>query len=240
MSNKISRTDVVDEEFVDAIELASDGYTYSYRTVDIVSTTASSRNIVITTPTILDRLDNVDEPVQVGDIFEIISGAAAGFYTVQVIINPADTFRVIENIVDSIDGYGNFYHPSGASKVGVDTTNFIHSFSDNVQDVLYDLDQSISDGYAYATGIGQILYSINGTTFQPALPITTIEGWLVNSLGFLQVVAASSNPNNSIPGATEIGQVLLSLNGLTFDAVTPITTDEGWLVNDQGDLQVFV
>ena len=189
MSNKISRTDVVDEEFVDAIELASDGYTNPYRVVGLVSTTSSSRNVVIATPTVLDRLNNIDEPVQVGDTFEILSGAAAGVYTVEEIVDPADTFRVVGAIPNSVDGYGNLYHPAGATKVGVDPRNLTVSISSNLQQVLEDLDQAVTDGYGTpaATLVGQVLFSINGTTFQRALPITTIQGWLVNDAGYLLV-----------------------------------------------------
>lgn len=189
MSNRVSRTDVVDEEFVDAIELASDGYTNPYRVVGLISTTASSRNVVISTPTYLDRLNNVDEPVQVGDIFEILSGVAAGTYIIEEIVDPLDTFRVVQTIADSIDGYGNLYHPAGATKIGVDPRNLTVSESNNLQQVLEDLDQAVADGYGTpaATMVGQVLFSINGITFQRALPITTTEGWVVNDLGYLIV-----------------------------------------------------
>lgn len=189
MSNKISKTDVADNEFVDAIELASDGYTNPYRVIGLVSTTSGSREIVISTPTYLDRLDNVDEPIQVGDILEILSGAAAGFYTVEEIVDPVDTFKVLQSISNSFDGYGNLYHPAGATKVGVDPRNLTVSESNNLQQVLEDFDQAITDGYGTpaATMVGQVLFSINGNNFQRALPITNNQGWLVNDLGFLIV-----------------------------------------------------
>jgi hypothetical protein len=185
--NRISRTDVVDAEFVDAIELASDGYTDPYRTVSIVSTTNVSGDVVISTPTVIDRLDNIDEPVQVGDIFEILAGTAAGVYTVAAIIDPDNTFSVLEPIADSVGGSGNLYHPSGATKVGVDPRNINNSDSTVLQQVLEDLDSAI-DGYGAgtlpdATCCGQILYSVDGLTFQRALPITSKVGWLVNRSG---------------------------------------------------------
>ena len=81
--NDIARTDVTDEDFVDALELASDGY-YVYRNVSLVSTTLATKEVVILSPTSLDILINVDYPLESGDIVEIFGTAAAGFYTVMV------------------------------------------------------------------------------------------------------------------------------------------------------------
>lgn len=44
-----------------------------------------------------------------------------------------------------------------------------------------------SFGTPAATQQCQVLYSINGTTFVPALPVTSVQGWLVNSEGCLIV-----------------------------------------------------
>jgi hypothetical protein len=38
--------------------------------------------------------------------------------------------------------------------------------------------------------------------------------------------------------AERVGQVLYSVDGATFEARTPITTRQGWLVNNQGLLLV--
>lgn len=38
-----------------------------------------------------------------------------------------------------------------------------------------------------ATQVGQVLFSVDGSTFQPALPITSVQGWLVNNQGCLIV-----------------------------------------------------
>lgn len=189
MSTGISKTDLKDSEFVDAIELASDGYTNSYRSVGIVSTTSANRYVIISTPTIIDRLDNVDEPVQVGDIFEIETGVASGIYTIESIIDPDDTFSVVESIADSVDGYGNLYHPSGATKVGFDPRNTNNIISTNIQQAIEELDAAIQDGYVdvAAQCVGQVFFSIDGQTFEPALPITSSQGWLVNDQGILIV-----------------------------------------------------
>jgi hypothetical protein len=187
--SRISRTDVDDAEFVDAVELASDGYTNPYRTVNLVSTTNATGYVVISTPTVLDRLDNVDEPVQVGDVFEILLGAAAGLYTVQDIIDPDNTFSVLGSIPNSVGGSGNLYHPSGAYSVGFDPRNTNNVFSTNVQEAIEDLDAAIGDGYVdvEATCVGQVFFSVDGQTFQRALPVTSNQGWLVNDQGILLV-----------------------------------------------------
>jgi hypothetical protein len=188
MSNRVSRTDVDDQEFVDAVELASDGYTTSYRTVGLVSTTAATRIVVISSPTDLDVLDNIDEPLQVGDIVNIYGNAAVGWYTVEEIIDLV-TFRVIEVILDSAGGSADFYHPAGATRVGFDPRNTSSTSATNVQQAIEDLDTAISDGYVNVAAecVGQVFFSVDGSTFQPALPITSSQGWLVNDQGILIV-----------------------------------------------------
>jgi len=142
MTNEIAKEDVRDEDFVDAEELASDGY-FVYRTVILVSTTSATRNVVISTPTALDRLDNIDDPLQVGDFVDITGTAAAGRFTVEAIVDPTDTFRVVESILDGYDGYADFVHPAGASKVGVDQFPLTFSSSTDLQNVLEDIDAAL-------------------------------------------------------------------------------------------------
>lgn len=42
----------------------------------------------------------------------------------------------------------------------------------------------------------------------------------------------------ALPPATEVGQVLYSFDGLTFEPRLPLTSEDGWLTNDQGVLLV--
>ena len=42
-------------------------------------------------------------------------------------------------------------------------------------------------GTPAATQECQVLYSVDGSTFQPALPVTSVQGWLVNNQGCLIV-----------------------------------------------------
>jgi hypothetical protein len=181
MTNRIARTDVVDIDFVDAVELIADGYT-TYRTVNLASTTASTRRVVITGGT-LDVLDNVDEPLQVGDFIEISGTAAAGRYTCSDVVDSV-TFEVAESILDSTGGTADFMHPAGASKVGIDNTNLSYTHAITVQGALEDL--SVGN-MPVPTQIGNVLFAISASQFSVAQPITTNEGWLVNEQGILIV-----------------------------------------------------
>lgn len=61
-------------------------------------------------------------------------------------------------------------------------------------------------------------------------------------------VTAADDPGNdatkvtiaaaAFPPANDIGQVLLSVDGATFEVRLPITSEAGWLVNDDGHLLV--
>ncbi len=42
----------------------------------------------------------------------------------------------------------------------------------------------------------------------------------------------------ALPPPDQVGQVILSLDGVTFETRQPITTEAGWLVNDEGHLLV--
>ena len=181
MSNRIAKTDVVDTDFVDAEELAADGAT-TYRTVNLSSTTASTKNVVITGGT-LDVLDNVDEPLQVGDFIEISGNAAAGRYTCSAIIDSV-TFRVAETIVDSTGGTADFIHPAGASKVGIDNTTLPFTSANSVQGALEDLSQG---ELPQPVQVGNVLFAIGTAEFSVAQPVTTNQGWLVNEQGILIV-----------------------------------------------------
>jgi hypothetical protein len=183
--NRISKEDLTDQDFVDAEELASDGYTVSYRSVTLVSTTSATRDVVISVTASYDGLSNVDSPLQVGDIVEIPTGVSSGRYLVESIVNPLDTFRVKEPIPDStFSGTANFYHPAGATKIGVDTSNLSNSDGYNLQEVLEDLDAAAGKA---PDCIGQVLFSVDGETFEVVQPVTSNQGWLVNDQGILIV-----------------------------------------------------
>lgn len=197
MSNNISKTDVRDEEFVDTIELASDGY-YIYRTGLLTSTTNSTKVVLINQQNSLDILLNIDEPLQVNDRVLIQgSSSADGYFIVDAIIDNV-SFSVKETISDSVGGTIYYMHPAGAFKIGFDSSNTINTKANNVQQAIEDLDAAIpKDGYVdvAAQCVGQVLYSINGVNFIAALPITSNQGWLVNDQGILIVGASDYSPS---------------------------------------------
>lgn len=185
--NRISKTDVDDREFVDAFELASDGYTNPYRLLTLVSTTSSTQQITASTPTDIDWIDNIDDPLQEGDVVEVFGNLAAGRYLINSIVNHS-TFSVLEPILDSSDGYAYCYHPSGASKVGYNPTSSSIITSTDVQGALDELDEYVSTQLApVPTGIGQVLFAIEDYRFRIAMPVTSNQGWLVNDQGILLV-----------------------------------------------------
>jgi len=48
-------------------------------------------------------------------------------------------------------------------------------------------DANYAGGSVPATSVGQVLYSINGSTFTAQQPLTSSNGWMVNSNGILLV-----------------------------------------------------
>jgi hypothetical protein len=143
MPQEVSRSDVDDSEFLDAEELASDGYS-PYRIVTVSSVVSSNKNIIILSQNALDILKYVDYPLQSGDKVRITGNAAAGTYTVDEIIDDT-TFSVVESIINASDGYAEFIYPSGSSNIGYDPSeqNTPYITSSNVQDALTELSNNI-------------------------------------------------------------------------------------------------
>jgi hypothetical protein len=51
-------------------------------------------------------------------------------------------------------------------------------------------------------------------------------------------VTLSDLLQGNLPPATQVGQVLYSVDGLTFTVQQPLTSKQGWLVNNDGELLV--
>lgn len=60
-------------------------------------------------------------------------------------------------------------------------------FGDVATGMEYSLEQLASGALPPATKPGQVLFSCDGTTFNPECPITSCEGWLTNDCGDLLV-----------------------------------------------------
>lgn len=134
MTNRISKDDIVDADFIDAEELLSSGST-TYRTaVTVVSTTAATKYVVISPGGLKGEVVPNDVPSEVGDKVTIAGNAAAGTYTIAAVINDT-TLQTVEAIVDATGGTTSFKHKAGALHVGFDPTG-TPTTETNVQDAL--------------------------------------------------------------------------------------------------------
>lgn len=140
----ITRTDVIDGDFVDAQELKSDG-TAAYLTTTGTSTTSGTSTVVVTLASDGEGiLYSKDHPVEAGDI-AIISGSSGADGTYHVATIPTDTsFTTVESIPTSTGGTVTFYYPAGALSVGFDPTGMTYATHTNVQKAIQDLDAAIS------------------------------------------------------------------------------------------------
>ena len=132
----VDREDVRDADFVDAVELASDGAS-SYKTTPVTSVVSGT----VTVNPSADYLGLIfgDDPIEDDDLF-VLTGATAGngTYTVLAVTNNTQ-FTVAEAIVDSTGGSADFRHPAGGLKVGVDPTSLSFTTATNLQSALEDL-----------------------------------------------------------------------------------------------------
>lgn len=153
MPGGIRREDIEDVEIVDAGELLSDGTTSILTGATVVSTTASTKRVVLSG---VDIINDKDERLEPGDLVTLsgTTGGADGDYTVDSIIDPV-TFDVVEAIVDSTGGTMSAKHPPGASKVGLDPTNVSGVTATELQTAMEQLSQ--------ATGADDKKVQVDGT-----------------------------------------------------------------------------
>lgn len=144
----IRKSDVFDTDFVDAYELASDGYGLNsiYLNTFAISTTSITGTVVVSLASDGEGiLYSKDHPVQALDIVWIYGtsgGAGDGYYTVNSIVSDT-SFTVNEPIGDSTDGYAQFRYPAGATNIGFDPRATIHVTHNTVQGAIQDVDRAI-------------------------------------------------------------------------------------------------
>lgn len=143
MTSGLTKNDISDLDFVDALELESDGQSVFLPSVTIVSTTSATKRVVLSGVHIINDPEQRIEPTDL----VVLSGTsgADGLYTVATIIDDV-TFTVVEAIADSTGGTANFKWPPGAQRVGLDPTGLVQTTAHNVQDAIRDLDGAISVG----------------------------------------------------------------------------------------------
>lgn len=145
-SNKITKTDLVDTEIVDAEELLSDGYFAYLTNVPLVSTINATSTIVTSG---ISLLYEIDHPIESGDrVYLFGTITADGYYTVDQILSDTD-FTVVEAINNSVAGYVDFMHPAGASKVGFDPSGQGAITATNIQDALTQLSNNTINTYTH-------------------------------------------------------------------------------------------
>lgn len=140
----IRKVDIIDADFADSSELASDGYS-SYLTTTVVSTNSGTKIVTVNLPSDGEGLiTGLDHPVEAGDRIRLTgtSGGADGYYTINAVLTDT-TFSVVESISTSTGGTAHFIYPSGASKLGFDNTGVTLTSAKNVQDALKDVAVSV-------------------------------------------------------------------------------------------------
>jgi len=171
----ISKSDIVDVDFVDAPELKSPGgagATVNFTTT-VVSTTSGTQTVVVNLAADGGGIrDSMDHPVEAGDLV-VLSGTSGGlgdgtFHVASVVGNT--TFTVVETIGTSTGGAASFKFDAGALDVGVNTAGFAHSSSTTVQGALADLDAAIGgtfvrvviqrNGSFVVTTTGDLVYQL--------------------------------------------------------------------------------
>lgn len=130
----IRRDDIFDVDVVDAVELASSGSTV-INTDTLVSTVSATKRVTVSSI----NLNDLETPIESGDVVVIAGNAAAGTYHVdQIILNTI--FTVIESILDSTGGTVSFKYLPGAMKVGLDKTNLTTTTSTILQNAFGSID----------------------------------------------------------------------------------------------------
>lgn len=161
--------------------------TYYYLSVSVVSTTNSTKVVVVGTPSDGEGIKTGrDHLVQVGDrviLSGTSGGAADGTYTVENVIDDT-SFKVTESLATSTGGTAKFRYAPGAYQVGADPSNFNAAVTTKrtVQGILDDL--GIALGSGVVTGVppnfqqaaSEGVSTTTSATFQDKVTLTTGAG----------------------------------------------------------------
>lgn len=158
----IRKSDIFRSDIISPPELSSDGYYVYLPLVSSVSTTSSTKIVVI--HPIPDgeglTLPAFDHPAKSGDIAHITgSSGADGYYTINTILSDT-SFTVTESISDSTGGFVDFIYPVGAGLVGFNPTGLTITDSTNVQGAIKDIDQNAVQPASHET-LRQLIHFIS-------------------------------------------------------------------------------
>ena len=172
-----------DEKYISNDELGSIGVTEIMSGIfplSLNSTAQSTRNVYA------NGARWVTWELEPGDIVTIVDNTASGHYTVEE-VSDQQNFIVEEPILDSTGGTVSIYHPVGATRVGVDSSEMDWSDSDNLQEVLEDLIIATSSGineYEHRT-LDQLVHDIAEDSFEEIIrstgKITNLITWTDNT-----------------------------------------------------------
>jgi len=150
MVNELSKRQIADSAIVEEAELNSTGLagdSFNVVPLTIDSITGATKTIQFNTTA------DLEEPrIQEKDIIKVLSGLAAGNYTVDTIDWDNNRIVVNETIVDSTSTTGEFYYRSGAKITGFD--NSINSFTSTetqgaIEEVSNKVLTSASPGFSF-------------------------------------------------------------------------------------------
>lgn len=143
MTRGLTKDDLSDLDFVDAPELASDGLSSFLSSVTVVSTTSSTKRVVVSGVYLIHDPDQRIEPADIVVLTGTAPGGIAdGTYTVASIVNDT-TFVVVEAIADSTGGSVAFRWPPGSSKVGLNPTGMVNVTAHNLQAAVKNIDDAL-------------------------------------------------------------------------------------------------
>jgi hypothetical protein len=230
--NQISKTDVVDGEFLDQEELGSDG-SFVYLTTTAVSTTSGTRIVVVDLPAdgqgiLLGR----DHPAQTGD-FVTITGTSGGLgngtFSIDVVLTD-NSFSVLGSIGTSAGGSIDFHYRAGAELIGLDPTGLAHVTSHNVQGAIEQLDAVVGTGTGTGTGISEAEHKSLRQLIHLADEGGPFEGF---TTGAVQETLPSATPfPTSIVWWTDAAKTAKILEeAVTYNSNSTIATDN-WKVYD--------
>lgn len=223
-SNGIIPSDLFDAGFIDARELASDGYDV-YLTVPLVSITSGIITVTINNSVTFGLITDEDNPVELDDrvfIFGATPPSVDGYYTVSNLLTDS-TFEVLESISNATGGSVSFIHPAGASKVGIDNTTLSNVTSNNVQGALEELDIAISTGGITENeheDLDTLVHNISETSFE--------EGTYTGPFNRLSNVTIYTDATKT----TKVREVNFTYTGSRVTTVQTIQYDSSGNVKD--------
>lgn len=161
-NNRIAKEDITDSDFVDSLELGSDG-NVSYFTLPLISISAGGVFTVDITGMLRGIINEPDGTIESGDrvfVSGATPGSADGYYTIEDLLTEA-TFDVVESTIAATGGTVLFLYAPGARKVGFDSDGLTNTAADNIQDAVSDLDLSIVSDELHKT-LRQLIHLADG------------------------------------------------------------------------------